>query len=53
MLGSGLGELEKTEIFSQCSQNIRKCWSEAKYKAIRKSMMLEADFEILANKMEN
>ena len=46
-------ELEKTEIFSQCNPNIRKCWSEAKYKAIRKSLMLEADFEILANKMEN
>ena len=45
--------LEKTGILAKCDPNIKKRWSEAKFKAIRKNMMLEADFEILTNKMED
>ena len=45
--------LEKTDAFAKANPIEKKRWQEAKYKAIRKNMMLDADFEILMNNMEN
>lgn len=46
-------ELEKTDVFAQCTPVVKKRWLEKKYMAIRKNLMLDANCEILMNEMEN
>ena len=45
--------LEKTKVFEMAEENIRKGWIEAKVKAIRREMLLDAQREILLREMEN
>lgn len=44
--------LEKTETFRQAESTIKKQWLEAKNKAVRKNMLLDAERQILLDKME-
>lgn len=44
--------LEHTEVFAQADPAVKKRWLEAKNKAVRKNMLLDADREILTNEME-
>ncbi|MDO5144044.1 MAG: nucleotidyltransferase family protein [bacterium] len=45
--------LEKTAVFEQADPEVKKQWLDAKNKAIRKSMLLDAERRILMDEMEN
>lgn len=44
--------LEPTKTFAQADPEVRKQWLDAKNKAVRKNMLLDADRELLMEKME-
>lgn len=44
--------LEPTKTFAQAEPEVRKQWLDAKNKAVRKNMLLDADRELLMEKME-
>ncbi|MGN1457458.1 MAG: nucleotidyltransferase family protein [Acutalibacteraceae bacterium] len=45
--------LEKTEVFAQADPTVQKQWSDARNKAVRKNMLLDAECKILMDEMEN
>lgn len=45
--------LEKTEVFAGFSPALKQQWLEAKNKAVRKSMLLDAEREVLMDEMEH
>lgn len=45
--------LEKTDAFEQAEPAVKKQWLDAKNKAVRKNMLLDADRQILMDEMEN
>ena len=45
--------LEKTDVFEQAEPAVKKQWLDAKNKAVRKTMLLDAERQILMDEMEN
>lgn len=45
--------LGKTEVFAQADPTVQKQWSDARNKAVRKNMLLDAECKILMDEMEN
>lgn len=45
--------LEKTDVWEQAEPAVKKRWTDAKNKAVRKNMLLDADCQILMDEMES